>query len=471
MSMPAYALTTRQQLSVSPRLQQAVRLLQMSTVEFTQELQQALATNPFLEETEPYAEGEAPSETPVGDSSETPEPPADTVPNDELPEIAFSPTSRNQFDDEDDADPCDRVSAESGLREHLRAQLCGQGISLRQRIAAEVVIETLDDDGYLRQDPLEAAAMMAVDPPLTAEDIERGIRTVQELDPPGVGARTVAECLGLQLQALDEEIPGRALALAITRGHLEALARHDYNGLQQRLDCSLPALREAHALIRRLDPKPGNRFGSNQADHVVPDVIVVGSGHRLRAIINPAVLPRARLNRAYVDLFRRARAHGHPALTQQLQEARWLLKNVEQRFATIKRVADAIITRQRAFFAYGEIALKPLVLREIAEELGLHESTVSRATGNKYMATPRGLFEFKHFFSRQLTTGTGGTCSAAAVRALMKEMIEAEDAREPLSDVTLAQMLSEQGIRVARRTVAKYRNLMRVPPAELRRQE
>jgi len=470
MSVPAYALTTRQQLSVSPRLQQAVRLLQMSTLEFTQELQQALASNPFLDEDPPpEAAPENPEEaaTEAAAAEAVVEPLAPGAEDFDLPEAAFAPTSHHS--DEDNGDPRDWACAESNLRDHLRAQLCGQGIGERERLAAEVVIETLDDDGYLRQDPVEAAAALPLPQPLSAAEIETGIRVVQELDPPGIGARSLGECLALQLAALDPEVPGRALAIAITHGHLEALARHDYGGLQQRLDCSLPALREAHALIRHLDPKPGNRFASGQSDYVVPDVIVLGVGNRLCAIVNPAVLPRARLNRAYVDLFRRARAGGNPAMSQQLREARWLLKNVEQRFATIKRVADAIIARQRAFFSYGEIALKPLVLREIAEELGLHESTVSRATGNKYMATPRGLFEFKHFFSRQLTTGTGGTCSAAAVRALMKEMIEAENVEDPLSDVTLAQMLTQQGICVARRTVAKYRNLMKLPPAELRR--
>jgi RNA polymerase sigma-54 factor len=479
---PGILLGAKQQLAVSPRLQQAVRLLQMSALEFTQELQEALANNPFLEEPEAAeSEGAAPGEVRT-DAAAVEEPAFDgaDVVVEELPSEA---AAEDPFANADlpgrtvgerggDLEPYDWVSEKPGLRDLLREQVCGQSLSPRERLVAALVIETLDDDGYLRGDVTETAAALPqpLDPPLGEDEIQAAVRIVQNFEPLGVAARSLQECLLLQLDALPDETRELELARRLVRGHLELLARHDYPALQRRLDCGDGSLRQAHALIRTLDPRPGQRYAQVESDYVVPDVIVRPVKGKLTAVVNPAVLPRARLNRGYIELFRRARdSGGNPALQQQLQEARWLLRNAEQRFVTIKRVADAIVARQRAFFAYGEIALKPLVLRAVADELGLHESTVSRATGNKYMATPRGLFEFKHFFSRQLATGTGGTCSATAVRALIKEMIEAENPEDPLSDVVLAQRLTAQGIQVARRTVAKYRTQLKLPPAELRR--
>ena len=269
---------------------------------------------------------------------------------------------------------------------------------------------------------------------------------------------------------MPENTEGRTVALELVDGLMERLARREYAELQRLIGCDEHAIRLAHQLIRKLDPKPGLRYGQSDAQYVVPDVIVRKVKNRWTVQTNPAVMPKARLHRTYADMFRRARCSDRAPMAQELQEARWLIRNVEQRFSTIQRVAEAIVTRQKTFFDYGEVALKPLVLREVAEELGLHESTVSRATGNKYMATPRGIFEFKHFFSRELATDTGGSCSAAAVRALLKEMISGENRRAPLSDVSLTKMLADQGVIVARRTVAKYRGLMKVPPAELRRQ-
>jgi RNA polymerase sigma-54 factor len=272
----------------------------------------------------------------------------------------------------------------------------------------------------------------------------------------------------LQLRAMPRHTPALQLARTLVGSHLEALARHDYCGLQRRLDCSAPSLAKAHALIRTLDPRPGQKYAMARTEYIVPDVLVTLRKGRLNPVMNPAVMPRARLNRGCIDLLRQSHNGSYPAMQQQLQEARWLLRNAEQRHLTILRVASAVIARQRAFFQYGEIALKPLMLREVADELGLHESTLSRATANKYMATPRGVFEFRHFFSRQLATETGGTCSATAVRAMIKELIEAESRDAPLSDVSLARKLTEHGVCVARRTVAKYRNQLKMPPWELR---
>lgn len=448
MIRPSLVLTGRMQLQASPRLQQAVRLLQMSALQFEQELHQQLESNPFLENDE--------EEDAVDDSGR----PA------ALGDGIAPPRQRTA---EDDSDVSDWARAPTTMRGCLREQLCASRLPERLRIAAEIVIESLDDDGYLRQDPAETASAVTIEPALSAAEIDEGIRVVRTFEPIGVGARDLGDCLAMQLRALPATMPSRALALQLVRHHLEALARHDYAPIYRALGCDETGLQEAQALIRRLHPRPGRAIVSEDAGYVVPDVIVQQRGDRLVTQVNAALLPKLRLNQVYVDLLRRSRHSGHAAMSQQLQEARWLLRNAEQRFVTIKRVAEAIVARQRAFFAYGDIALRPLVLREVANELGLHESTVSRATAHKYMATPRGLFEFKHFFSRQLATRTGGRCSALAVQALMREMIAAESGVRPLSDIDLTSQLGAQGIRVARRTVTKYRTRMRVPPADLRR--
>jgi RNA polymerase sigma-54 factor len=256
--------------------------------------------------------------------------------------------------------------------------------------------------------------------------------------------------------------------MAIVQGHLPLLANREWARLQHAAGCDEAGLHLARGLIRTLDPKPGQRFGRQEARYVVPDVVVRKLRDRWVATINPASLPRVRLHRAYADAISH-RGASNASLTRQLQEARWLLRSIEQRFATIQRVADAIVARQRGFFEYGEVAMKPLTLKLIAGELGLHESTVCRVTNNKYMATPRGLFEFKHFFSRKLATESGGAASATAVRAVMRELIAAEDPNAPLSDAELARLLAQQGLRVARRTITKYRALMRMPSVDVRR--
>jgi RNA polymerase sigma-54 factor len=258
------------------------------------------------------------------------------------------------------------------------------------------------------------------------------------------------------------------VALKIVHGHLDLLANREWARLQHAVGCNEAALHVARGLIKSLDPKPGHRYGPQEARYVVPDVLVRKHRDRWVALINPASLPRVRLNRAYADAISQ-RGASNQSLTRQLQEARWLLRSIEQRFTTIQRVADAIVARQRGFFEYGEVAMKPLTLKLIAGELGLHESTVCRVTNSKYMATPRGLFEFKHFFSRRLATESGGAASATAVRAVMRELIAAEDPRAPLSDAELARLLAQQGLRVARRTITKYRALMRMPSVDVRR--
>jgi RNA polymerase sigma-54 factor len=492
--MPSIELRTRQSLALTPRLQQSVRLLQLSSLEFQQELRTALDTNPFLEydssETEDVAlatatSGEDGGALPATDTVAAAEPeslPAESGANDTLEGAGqddmpgdfsgdySSRSSTRQNGDSDSSDPAEWARSQPTLREQLHDSLRLYRLDDRDRAVARFIIEALDDDGYLRQELSDLADSVDLEPELTEEELLVALRLVQSLDRPGLGARSLSECLSLQVNALPADTPGREVARQVVEHHLERLARREQAELQKQIGCSAEELRVACALVRKLDPKPGNSYGRTEDNYVVPDVIVRQVRNKWVVAINPAVQPRARIHRMYAELFAQSAGASRSPLAQQLQEARWLIRNAQQRFDTIQRVAECIVAHQKAFFQYGEIALKPMVLRDVADELGLHESTISRATGNKYMATPRGIFEFKHFFPRELGTESGGTCSAAAVRALLKEMIAAENTRDPLSDVTLAKMLADQGVLVARRTVAKYRHLMKVPPAELRRQ-
>jgi len=450
---PGIALRLRQHLTLTPQVQQALRLLQMSALEFAQEMDQALSSNPFLEET-----ADAQPTTPRESSPSTIE---DVV----VPQEASTAGSSAERDHEEWSGASE---VQPTLREHLREQLMISPMGSRDRALAHMVVDSLDDDGYFKLSFDELAALVPAEHDVRAEDFLAALRLVQSLDPAGVAARNLEECLELQLLTLDEATPGRACALDIVRGrHLQLLGNREWARLQHAVACDENTLHTARGLIRTLDPKPGHRFGSPEARYVVPDVVVRKVRERWVASINPASLPRVRLNRAYAEALQ-GRGSSQ-SLSRQLQEARWLLRSIEQRFATIQRVADAIVARQRGFFEYGEVAMKPLTLKLIAGELGLHESTVCRVTNSKYMATPRGLFEFKHFFSRRLATESGGAASATAVRAVMRELIAAEDPRAPLSDAELARLLAQQGLRVARRTITKYRALMRLPSVDVRR--
>jgi RNA polymerase sigma-54 factor len=302
-----------------------------------------------------------------------------------------------------------------------------------------------------------------------AEDLAIALKHLQNLDPTGVGARSPAECLELQLLALPEATPpGRELALRIVREHLTLLAARDYAKLKKLAGCDETSLRAAHKLIQSLNPRPGAEFAQLETRYVIADVIVRKVKNVWVASLNPDAMPRLRINRIYADILQQNRANAGQ-MSSQLQEARWLIKNVQQRFETIQRVSQAIVDRQRHFFDHGEVAMRPLVLREIADALGLHESTVSRVTTQKFMATPRGIFELKYFFGSHVATDTGGACSATAIRALIKQLVAAEDAKKPLSDSKISQILGQQGIVVARRTIAKYREALHIPPGNLRK--
>ena len=468
-----------QHLTLTPQLQQSIRLLQLSTIELNQELERYLAENPLLEraDTEPGEDAAAPpppngatstvETTPSGEAREEPGAFADegTGFGDDAP----SGMSRSRDDDERD-DFTQFAAAEPTLQEHLLQQLSLTGLTERDKRIAAMLVGHLDEDGYLQSDLdelRESAAQAFSD--LEAEDLTIALKHVQNLEPTGVGARDIAECLELQLRAMPATTPHRDAAIALVTRHLDVLAARDFNRLKRLLAVSEDELRDIRTLVLTLDPKPGRAFGSGDVRYVVPDVLVRKSGGRWVAALNRDAMPRLRINKMYADILQASRENGGKHLSGQLQEARWLIKNVQQRFDTILRVTQAIVDRQKNFFEHGEVAMRPLVLREIAEAVSLHESTISRVTTQKYMLTPRGIFELKYFFGSHVSTDTGGACSATAIRALIKQLVAAEDGKKPLSDHRISDILAQQGIQVARRTVAKYREAMHIQPANLRK--
>ena len=497
-----------QHLALTPQLQQSIRLLQLSTLELHQEVEQMLEQNPFLEPEDEVAPAwESPLEraAPPDRTSEREQQSQGDAAGEvgaegqdasgELNAAEFGSTEREDWangteaDDfdgirelpsasgagsgaggDDDLDPQERRALDVSLADHLRGQIPGLRLSAEDAAALMVLIESLNEDGYLA-DSLEdiAESLSGGLDEDDADDLRSRLRCalhwLQRLDPPGVGARSLSECLTIQLRA-SPVTPARDLALALCAEHLDLLARRDVKRLMAATGADEALLRQAQALILACEPKPGRPFADAQSQIVVPDVVVQRNGRGFKVVLNPDVMPRLRINDLYAAAIRGQR--GGP-MSARLQEARWFMKNIQQRFDTILRVSQAIVERQRAFFTHGEIAMKPLVLREIADELGLHESTISRVTTAKYMTTPQGTFELKYFFGSSLNTETGGNASSTAVRALIRQMVAAEDPKKPLSDSTLSEMLEEQGIQVARRTVAKYREALKIAPANLRK--
>jgi RNA polymerase sigma-54 factor len=467
-----------QHLTLTPQLQQSIRLLQLSTLELNQELERFLADNPLLEREESEDDAEAPAArlnatAPVqetataGDAPEAAPPADDERPADADWYLEGSGSGSGREDGEEGDYP--QLAAESpSLRDHLLQQLSLTPLPDRDRSLVGLLVEALDEDGYLTQPLDEIAAMLPPELGVEAEELAIALKHLQNLDPTGVGARSPAECLELQLAALPELTAGRELALRIVREHLGLLAARDYAKLRKLTGCDDAALRTAHKLIQSLNPRPGAEFAQIETRYVIADVVVRKIKNVWVASLNPEAMPKLRINRIYADILQHNRGSAGQ-LSAQLQEARWLIRNVQQRFETIQRVSQAIVDRQRHFFDHGEVAMRPLVLREIADALGLHESTVSRVTTQKFMATPRGIFELKYFFGSHVATETGGACSATAIRALIKQLVAAEDGRKPLSDSRISQILGQQGIVVARRTIAKYRESMHIPPVNLRK--
>lgn len=477
-------LRVSQQLTLTPQLQQSIRLLQLSTLELNQELETLLQDNPLLERVEPGSEEadtdpyfdsesaqlpEAAAEAPVAAPEPEPEaatPPEGTDQTDSLWDE--TPSAYNQSDDDEQDGQQGAAYAET-LREHLQWQLNLLPLSDRDKTMTMLLIDALDDFGYLQQDLAELASLLPPELEVDPVELDTALKHIQHMDPIGVGARSLSECLALQLNALPADTPGLATALELAQQHLEILGARDFTKLKKLLHCGDEQMREARALITGLNPRPGAEFATNDTRYIVHDVEVRKVKGQWVVHLNTDAMPRLRINRVYADILRRNRDASNKDLSAQLQEARWLIKNVQQRFDTILRVSQAIVERQRHFFEHGEVAMRPLVLREIAEEVNLHESTVSRVTTQKFMLTPRGIFELKYFFGSHVATDTGGACSATAIRALIKQLVAAESSKRPLSDSQIAEILSQQGIIVARRTIAKYREALQIPPANLRK--
>ena len=478
-----------QNLTMTPQLQQAIRLLQLSSLELQAEVQDALESNMMLEEaSEEYTaehkvndaqeEAKASAETKAKDDNE-PSPENDKIPED-LPvdsaweDIYDGGTSYSKANPEtanynliDNQD-----GAENSLREHLLWQLNLTPTSEVDKAIAIAIIDALDDDGYLSctaEDILDTLDIEESED-IELEEVEAVIRLIQAMDPTGVCARDLRECLLLQLNQLADGTEWLSQARTLVDNHIDALGSHDYNLIMRKMKLEREQLQAVISLIQTLNPRPGGQVQESRTEYVVPDVYVKKIKGVWKVELNSEALPQLRINSSYASMIRRAdNSADNNSLKSHLQEARWFIKSLQSRSETLLRVATAIVERQRAFLEYGEEAMKPLVLHDIAETLGMHESTISRVTTRKYMHTPRGIFELKYFFSSHVSTSYGGAASSTAIRALIKKMIGAEKADKPLSDSKLAALLSDQGIKVARRTVAKYREAMNIPPSNERK--
>ncbi|WP_047551618.1 RNA polymerase factor sigma-54 [Methylotenera sp. G11] len=519
-----------QNLSLTPQLQQAIRLLQLSTLELNQEIDVLMQTNPLLErgddsedeygnpvdqaaEDSPLNNG-ADSQTAsaqdaagnadagdfdagfngqdfqpgVSESGTTEAGQFDEASDFEPGAADFSDTFSAEFDEEfdvfsngsrwdennmpadDDSDFKQQDTLQISLREHLLSQLKLMPLSDRDQTLTLLLVDSINDDGYLEQSLEEIVEEMPLELEIDALELQTALRHIQHLDPAGVGARNLSECLLLQLDALPENTPHLALARLVAEKHLPALGARDFAKLRKELGCDEQTLKQVQLVITSLNPRPGADFSHIGSEHYIQHEVVVKKVKGIWiASLNESVIPKLRINQLYAGILKRNRDSSSQYLQSQMQEAKWMIKNIQQRFSTILRVSQAIVDRQRNFLEYGEVAMKPLVLREIADELGLHESTISRVTTNKYMLTPRGIFELKYFFGSSVATDSGGTCSATAIRALIRKLVEQENPKKPYSDNQITDLLAKQGIVVARRTIAKYRESLNIAPASLRK--
>lgn len=518
--------TLQIQQTIAPALQRSLQLLQMNALEFAQEISDALERNPLLEreddgESAGNEAGDGAEEHPdfdnglaairdpdeVGDviarsMTDAADSASDSgeawIQGDEGTGLLTGDADRDfpideglaadfaNFSDErrarrdgheDGSSPFDHVAIQRSLREHLLEQIGGLRLSDLDAALAVMVVDSLDPDGYLR-DPPEALRALALDllqetgaergretRLVGPEDIDIAIRRIQSLDPVGVGATSVGDGLTRQLLALDRNQPGFALALDILGHHLDLLGQGDFRTLASATGASHDDLAQATQLIRTLDPKPGRRFSTDRIDYAVPEVIVRKVGRRWEARLHPGATPRVRINAAYAGIVSRG---GCQALSEQLSQANWLLRSIEQRSNTIERTAQAIVARQQRYFEYGEIGMQPMRLADIAEDVGIHESTVSRVVNSKYLQCPRGLVRLKSFFTSHVETSSGDACSAMAVKAMIRQLIDNEG-EDPISDHRLAKLLARRGIRIARRTVTKYRDALGIEAVEMRR--
>ena len=498
-----------QSLTMTPQLQQAIRLLQLSTLDLQQEIQQALESNPMLETSEDD-DNQNPEST--DSDNESPEPPEsasaeesnttsdtaadwdesengpdwssetdspDTIPDDLPVDTAWddiyqsAPASAARNDDENDNDFETRNSPTETLQDHLEWQLNLTPMSERDQAIAHALMDAVDNHGYLTS-PLEEIHSGMVDDsdedPLELDEVEAVLHRLQHFDPPGVFARNLQECLLIQLNQLPPETPWLAQARLVITHYINLLGNRDYAQLLRRSRLKEDQLRDVLALITALNPRPGDTLDQAEPDYVIPDVIVRKHNERWRVELNPEIAPRIRVNASYASLIKRADSSAdNTYLRDQLQEAKWFIKSLQSRNETLLKVATRIVEHQQGFLDYGEEAMKPLILSDIAQAVEMHESTISRVTTQKYMHTPRGIFELKYFFSSHVSTDEGGECSSTAIRAMIKKLIATETPKKPLSDSKIAAMLGDQGIKVARRTVAKYREAMHIPPSNERK--
>lgn len=507
-----------QNLALTPQLQQSIKLLQLSSMELNQELELILQENPLLElvDGDDPEQEDASSSLPEqenaddtdgadgadGDfdaadfeefkpldyqetsSSTIQETPDNTAPStDEFgggdydedgaeygSTSNWDEASKQNNSDDDDGDFTNQEIVTEDLREHLLSQLKLLPLSERDQKIILFLIDSINEDGYLE----ESLEEMVEDLPLELEiellELQTALKHIQNLDPPGIGATNLQECILLQLHMLPQETPDLHTAKLIVEKHLAVLANKDFVKLRKLLNCNEDSLKSAQSLIKQTNPRPGASFAQFSSDHFIQHEVIVKKVKGIWiATLNDGVMPKLRINQMYANILKRNRENSNQYLQSQMQEARWMIKNIQQRFSTILRVSQAIVDRQRNFFEHGEIAMRPLVLREIADELELHESTISRVTTHKYMLTPRGVFELKYFFGSHVATDAGGACSATAIRALIKQMVSEENPKKPFSDNQISDTLAKQGIVVARRTIAKYRESLNIPPANLRK--
>ncbi|KRW66951.1 RNA polymerase factor sigma-54 [Stutzerimonas nitrititolerans] len=497
---PSLVLKMGQQLTMTPQLQQAIRLLQLSTLDLQQEIQEALDTNPMLEREEEGEDfdasdpmAESLEKAPDGATSEQPgaesrhedsvstvesfddEDWGERIPS-ELPvdtaweDIYQTSASSLPSSDDDEWDFTTRTSSGESLQSHLLWQLNLAPMSDTDRLIATTLIDCINPQGFL-DEPLDEV-LGYFDPELDIEldEIEVVLRRIQQFEPTGVGARDLRECLLLQLRQLPSETRWLDEAVRLVGDHLDVLGNRDYSLLMRRMKLKEDELRQVIDLIQTLNPRPGSQIESSEPEYVIPDVIVRKHNDRWLVELNHEAMPRLRVNAQYAGFVKRADSSAdNTFMRNQLQEARWFIKSLLSRNETLMKVATQIVEHQRGFFEHGDEAMKPLVLHDIAEAVGMHESTISRVTTQKYMHTPRGIYELKYFFSSHVSTAEGGECSSTAIRAILKKLVAAENPKKPLSDSKIAGLLEAQGIQVARRTVAKYRESLGIAPSSERK--
>ena len=488
-----------QQLTMTPQLQQAIRLLQLSTLELQTEIQEVLESNPMLEIEDDNSENTAAdngadnkpastqdetatSETQQADNADSQT--LDINDNQEIPDdlpvdsawedIYDLPINTGNSASGDDDSARDFLENQSGssesLIDHLEWQIHLTSMSNIDRCIAMTILDAIDDDGYLKESVEDIHGGLVDELEIEQDEVEAVLHLIQHMDPLGVASRDLRECLLIQLQPFPQDNQVVMQARKIINEHLELLGNHDYAKLKRYTRLSETELSEAISFIQTLNPKPGALIDKSSTQYVVPDVFVRKLKGRWRVELNADTAPKLRINPLYASYINRSRGNDdNTFLKNNLQEARWFIKSLQSRNETLMRVATSIVEHQRTFLEYGDEGMKPLVLRDIADELELHESTISRVTTQKYMHTPRGVFEFKYFFSSHVSTADGGECSATAIRAMIKKLINKEDPRKPMSDNKIAGLLVEQGINVARRTVAKYREAMIIPPSNERK--